>query len=195
MKTRKGFVSNSSTTSFTCEITGHTESYWDSVGHREMGFVMCPKEHGFLEEFVLEKEFTLNEKIECLKLEYQNDWYATNYPDINFDTMNEVEVESLMEEWFEDWDITTLECPICQMETISERDMIKYLEKTTSISKNEAFNHVKSLNKRRKKLYDREYIAYVLGKFGTSNENTTEFIKKKYKTYDKFMKFLSGEEK
>jgi len=44
MKTRLGFVSNSSSTSFTCDVCGGTEGGWDSMSPEEMGFSLC--EHG-----------------------------------------------------------------------------------------------------------------------------------------------------
>jgi len=54
-KTRNGFVTNSSSTSYICEISGEvSEVVLDSIGHRDCGYVQCDNEHLFLEEFVLE---------------------------------------------------------------------------------------------------------------------------------------------
>lgn len=58
MKLRYGFVSNSSTTSFTCEICGRTESYYDSSSCTDYGFVRCENDHGICEEEALEGELT-----------------------------------------------------------------------------------------------------------------------------------------
>ena len=45
MKTRNGFVSNSSTTSFTCEICGAKEAGSDCVDMEEYGFCNCENGH------------------------------------------------------------------------------------------------------------------------------------------------------
>ena len=45
MKTRLGFVSNSSSCSFVCEICGDHEGGWDSQGIDEFGFFECENEH------------------------------------------------------------------------------------------------------------------------------------------------------
>lgn len=50
MKTRKGFVSNSSTTSFVCEVCGRTEVEYDSVSIEDLEMVRCVNEHLFCEE-------------------------------------------------------------------------------------------------------------------------------------------------
>lgn len=47
MKVRKGFVSNSSSSSFICDLTGNTEGGWDaSLSDVEM--VECTNNHTFL---------------------------------------------------------------------------------------------------------------------------------------------------
>lgn len=45
MKKRNGFVSNSSTTSYTCDLCGHTESGYDSSGIDDFGFWRCENDH------------------------------------------------------------------------------------------------------------------------------------------------------
>jgi len=57
MKIRTGFVSNSSSTSFTCDICGATETGWDSCGCEEFGFYQCENDHTIcIEEAVGEIE-------------------------------------------------------------------------------------------------------------------------------------------
>lgn len=62
MKIRKGFVSNSSSTSFTCEVCGKTESGWDSLSMEEYGFYSCEEDHTICED-CLEKEPELKDNI------------------------------------------------------------------------------------------------------------------------------------
>lgn len=45
MKKRNGFVTNSSSTTYVCEISGESETFWDGSSHRDYGFVMCENEH------------------------------------------------------------------------------------------------------------------------------------------------------
>lgn len=45
MKIRDGFVSNSSTTSFTCQVCGHTEAYSDCISLGEAGGCRCENGH------------------------------------------------------------------------------------------------------------------------------------------------------
>lgn len=46
MKIRKGFISNSSSSSFVCDITGYTDSGYD-VRDYDLGFCSCNNEHTF----------------------------------------------------------------------------------------------------------------------------------------------------
>ena len=57
MKIRQAFVSNSSSSSFICDISGDVESGWD-MGIDEAGMYQCENGHTFLREYVLSsKEF------------------------------------------------------------------------------------------------------------------------------------------
>jgi hypothetical protein len=52
MKIRNGFVSNSSSSSFVCCISGEVESGYD-LGIRDAGYYECKNGHVFCESFVL----------------------------------------------------------------------------------------------------------------------------------------------
>ena len=52
MKIRKGLVSNSSSSSFVCDVCGHSEGGWDrSAG--ELGFAVCVNGHTICIDHVL----------------------------------------------------------------------------------------------------------------------------------------------
>jgi len=55
MKTREGFVSNSSTTSFTCQVSGCTEAYHDSCSMEDVGGSRCEKGHVFFSSYTLKE--------------------------------------------------------------------------------------------------------------------------------------------
>ena len=52
MKIRSGFVSNSSSSSFTCEVCGNTDAGYD-VSMGELGFVGCENDHTFCEDHIV----------------------------------------------------------------------------------------------------------------------------------------------
>lgn len=69
MKIRTGFVSNSSSSSYTCDVTGHTESGWD-YGLKECGMAGCENHHVFLQKFLPKP---INEIVEEVIEEWQEE--------------------------------------------------------------------------------------------------------------------------
>jgi hypothetical protein len=55
MKIRKGFVSNSSSSSFICDITGGIEAGYD-MSLDESGMVECEKGHTFYTDYLIKKD-------------------------------------------------------------------------------------------------------------------------------------------
>jgi hypothetical protein len=158
MKLRYGFVSNSSTTSFTCEVCGRKEVYHDSVSHTDFGFVRCENEHDLCEEEALDVNITE---------EKQEELDANGY------------------------DISELQCPICQFQLISNKDIKRYLKKEKGIDEIEVFNEIKTINKRRKVLKCNEYVEYVCRKFNLTEELLLKEIKERFGTYIKFIDYIN----
>ena len=152
MKIRTGFVSNSSTTSYTCEICGATEAGSDSCGIEDYGFCMCVNEHTICQE------------------------EAIGEPDTFYEMAEE-------------------HCPICQFQAISNADVGRLFVRERGITRAEAFEEVKKVNKRRKKLYDTEYVQYVCQKLNLTEEMILKELKEKFGTYSKFVEYLSEEGK
>jgi len=154
MKTRNGFVSNSSTTSFICDICGETYTGWDA----------CPQDDTY------DCSLCENEHIIC-----------------NSHLTSEVEYTRGD---FGDKVISAKDCPICNFTTYAEREMVIYLEKTRGIKKEEVFDKVKAINKRRKKLHNAEYVTYVCEKFSLTDEILLKEIKDKFNDYDAYKQFI-----
>ena len=159
MKVRNGFVSNSSTSSFVCDICGEKYEGWDaSPSDPDFECSVCENEH-----------IMCNSHLEG------------------------VEIESLMAK-DEERHIPSKYCPICNFQTYAEGEMVTYLEKTRKVSKDEVFVKVKAINKRRKKLYNAEYITDVCQKFSLTDELLLKEIKDKFGNYDAYAKFLRSKE-
>jgi len=105
MKTRMGFVSNSSSSSFVCSICEATESGWD-MSLSEAGMVRCVNEHTFCEEHLIKTD----EKI------------------LDEDQEEEDEEEDRYE-------VSEKKCPICQLKIILDDDLISYFLKRNKIER------------------------------------------------------------
>lgn len=165
MKVRIGFVSNSSSSSFVCEICGRTESGFDA-SYQDFAFVRCPNEHLICSEEAYESEQVDCDEDEC-------DGCERDYcPD--------------------DADIPEDACPICLFEVSSKPDIKKYLFKKYGVPEDEVFAEVKKKNGRRKKLYDSEYVNYVYEKEGVTERALLDSLKQTFGSYGKFLEYLRG---
>lgn len=153
MKIRKGFVSNSSSTSFVCKVCGRQETGFDAS---LSDFEMC--------ECINGHTFCLDELVENVPDNAKDDEYP--------------------------YQIAELYCPICQWHVISESDFSRYLLQEYKIPREEAFEDVKKLNKRRKKLYNGEYVMYVCNKLSLNKDDMLQSLKTKFVTYKEYMKYL-----
>ena len=198
MKFRKDFVTNSSSSSYVCEICGRTESGWD-LGLSECDMMQCINGHVFCCDEALE----MPSKAEMIKTILENEYnIKTKY---NYFSRGYIETvyseEQLLEmdnsDLFYDfynpeghYEVPECVCPICQFIEYSEYDLSAYLLKEYKIPRDEVFAEVKKLNKRRRKLYENEYITYVCKKFDL---NPTEIVagwKTRFNTYSAFKQWL-----
>lgn len=81
------------------------------------------------------------------------------------------------------YEVPECACPICQFIEHSESDLSRYLEIEYKVSRDEVFAEVKKLNRRRKKLYDSEYIAEVCRRFDLMPHEIVAEWKPKFGTY------------
>ena len=194
MKFRKDFVTNSSSSSYVCEICGRSESGWD-IGLSECEMMECVNGHVFCCDEALEKPT----KEEMMKMILENGWTnrwdsgIQDYRDYTEEEISAMDEDIIFDEWVTDggyYEVPECMCPICQFIEYSEYDLSAYLLKEYGISRDEVFAEVKQLNKRRKKLYENEYITYVCKKFDL---NPTEIVagwKEKFGTYKNFRNSL-----
>jgi hypothetical protein len=81
-------------------------------------------------------------------------------------------------------------CPICQFIEIDYYDMARFLLKEYNISRDEVFAEIKLINKRRKKLYDTEYVEAVCKQKNLQVQKVLEEIKKGFETYQNYQAYL-----
>jgi len=181
MKIRNGFVSNSSTSSFICHVCGEEFTGYDA-SPSEFDCSTCINEH-----------VICNEHLKGIEIEPE----MINGCEHEFDRKKmkfcpECGKEALIED--EDADSSQLAekyCPICQFKLYSEEEMAQYLEKTRGVSRDEVFAKVKAMNKRRRKLYESEYISHVCEKFTLTDDILLAELKEKFKSFEEYYKFIN----
>ena len=107
MKIRKGFVSNSSSSSFICDVCGEESSGYN-MNLWEAEMVECIEGHVFCDHH-LDKEVLENLSNEDNE-DYDEDWR---------------------------YEVPSKFCPVCQRDIVLESDMVKYLLKLTGKNKKE----------------------------------------------------------
>lgn len=187
MKIRLDFVTNSSSSSFICEICGENVSGWDmSLGEAEM--YECQNGHTFCQEHAYEiTEENRDSVIKDLAF-YDGKW--------NEEGKEKLEKMSLDELWdyatYDEGCIPQTICPICQFDEYSDRDMKNYLLKKYQVPEEDVFAKIKAVNKRRKKLYPSEYIAHVAREFNVDLSEVQVDWKRTFGSYEDFKRYIGS---
>lgn len=116
MKYRSDFVTNSSSSSYTCDICGYTESGWD-IGLDEAGMVECVNGHTLCENEMLPVP-----KAELIKFILQRTF--GNDKSLTKEELNQFDDDELLCKFMDLSDIRygipEMFCPICQFIEYSE---------------------------------------------------------------------------
>lgn len=144
MKYRKDFVTNSSSSSFVCDVCGYETSGYD-MSYRDAGMYQCVNGH----EFCIEHAVKLSRE-ETLKLILEHAWnsrwdYKTKETiTIPENELNEMGDEELMELVIESYSEVPEEvCPICSMQYYHDGDILKYLLKEKGTTEKEVFEEIR----------------------------------------------------
>lgn len=113
MKIRNGFVSNSSSSSFICDVSGGVESGMDaSLSDFDMS--QCINGHTFY------------------------DHYRVGDPDADNENLTDEEREEKEDEWGSDWnryEMSEKYCPICTMKNFKDEELLAFIYKETNTQK------------------------------------------------------------
>ena len=193
MKIRTDYVTNSSSSSFICEICGREESGFD-LSLSECDMFECENGHVLCLEHMLDP--TREEQInEILKNDYWNPEtreYDIKYTREELEDMDDDKLFDTLLGSEKFYEVPECLCPICQFEEYSSYDMASYLLAQYKVSKDDAFAEIKKQNKRRRKLYDYEYIAYVVKQKNLNLGEIQASWKEKYKSYKDFREELKA---
>jgi len=143
MKIRSGFVSNSSSCSFTCCISGSTTSGRDGY-YEDFTPINCCCGHGFAPQYALDipENPTLEQKRDIIQSECLES-SLKNCDDVDWDNLSDEKVEEVYAASEEDIrgffsksyhergisEAPECICPVCAFQKISRNDRIKYLLK------------------------------------------------------------------
>lgn len=196
MKLRTDFVTNSSSSSFVCEICGRSASGWDMC-ISEASMMECVNGH----IFCCDEALMPTSKSDIIKVILENEWNKNrwDYSSSTVKNFSEEELlsyddETLFEKFVCDedggYEIPECMCPICQFIEYSEYDLSEYLLKKYGVSRDEVFAEVKKINKRRRKLYENEYITYVCKQFDLNPTDIVASWKEQFGTYTEFKQWL-----
>ena len=183
MKFRTDFVTNSSSSSFVCEICGATESGYDMC-LSEADMCRCVNDHIFCKDHELDRP----SREEMIK------YVVKKYPDeTSEEILSNLSTDRIYTEWYTEGEYYELPeelCPICQFIEYSEEDLANYLLKEYGIPRETVFAEIKKYNKRRRKLYDSEYITYVCKEKDISTSEIISKWKDRFGTYENFEKYI-----
>lgn len=165
MKIRNGFVSNSSSSSFTCDVCGTTESGMDASA-RDFDMSACVNGHTFCNDHAPDSvEMTPKQFRDEIKKQIEScTWMKPEriQADIaEMEVVSDDEIEEFYNDNYSDEGVPECQCPICTFKALSDADGFKYLKK----------------------------------KFSMENKEILETIQVHFKTYSEFQNFLSNETK
>jgi len=178
MKIRKGFVSNSSSSSFVCDVCGEEVSGMD-MGLSDAEMCECVGGHTFCEEHMKE-----------------------SYEDITKDMIMGDDsdfIKDMTDDEFEDWKHSEMRyecpesiCPICNLTSMTQDMMVDYIVKKTGFTRSDMFKIIKEENKRRRKLYLYEYLEYVERKMKVLKTDILSEVKSNFNTYNDLYEYIYG---
>ena len=182
MKIRIGFVSNSSSSSFVCDICAETFNGYDG-DYGDTKELCCIGGHSFCDEHLKDEDIKsyIKDRLKVSDLDKEE-------KDMLIEADKEDDLGILFD--YCGCELPSELCPICNFKVLSDSDVVDYLNKTSGITRSEVFDSIKKDNKRRKKLHLSEYIEYACKKLKLTKNGIDNEIFSKFNNYEEFYKFL-----
>jgi hypothetical protein len=148
MKVRSGFVSNSSSSSFICNVCGIMESGMDASA-KDFDMSNCQNGHTFCNNHFVGKELSWEDKKSLLLNDISNkilsSYYTPERKQIDIDLICHLDEDGInvyFEEHFYECDPSR--CPICTFQKIDCSDGFMFLKKKFSLTDEEVLQIIKS---------------------------------------------------
>jgi hypothetical protein len=141
MKKRNGFVSNSSSSSFICEVCGEEQSGMDmclsdaDMAECENGHIVCC-DH-------------MRDQVDNLSVETLRSIYVSfeNHEDdeaVSDADLKEIVKDRLFDGDDGDYNVKSAVCPVCQFSVLTDVDYISYIEMTKGTVRNDILQEIQS---------------------------------------------------
>ncbi len=133
-----GFVSNSSSSSFVCNVCGRDESGMD-IGLSDCEMHECKNGHTFCDEHLVSEDNGIS--LEAIVKTLKDDGEDT-------EGMDEEEIRDFYDENYGDdtrYDCSEKLCPTCQYKELDDAEALKYLMKDTGLSKEDLLYKMKGM--------------------------------------------------
>jgi MoaA/NifB/PqqE/SkfB family radical SAM enzyme len=156
---RNGFVANSSTSIFICDVCGSQGGGSDSVSMDEYGYSKCINGHTICTDHV--QEMDLEKKKEFLRNYKPKYSYDTERKNELMKVIDTDDFEEEFDEWMrEEYEISDSQCPICSMSNVRSEDLLLYALHKIGMDKTEL-----------QKEFKEHFVTYKKFKeFGKENE-------------------------
>lgn len=154
MKIRNGFVSNSSSSSFTCDVCGHTTSGWD-LALDDAGMYECSLGHYYCDNHKLKATLTLEEMRKELLLAAYSDNKKTEIENTPNENIPDLYKETDWKEGGEGRYMgASCYCPVCQIQALPDSDLVKWFLLENKMTRQDAIVCVKEQYKTYQKFKD-----------------------------------------
>ena len=144
MKIRKGFVSNSSSSSFVCDVCNTVEAGYD--GQYDFDTSYCNSGHNFCSDHLgYLNKLTLDDKV---KVALKDERFAKTLREEELALLkkkNAFAMEDVFKRFMESWDeVPDCICPLCSLVKIPDWAVIKYLLNKCGMTTKEVEDDLKS---------------------------------------------------